>query len=261
MRSRFSAPSPTLLARRGLVVLAVLLSQTKGETKLTISNNYALLKRYARSPSAEADFWKGVALPSTPASPIWGLDLNPMRQPLSIDAFIYLVDTSNLWHWSAAVAPAMLSSPFPKGGAGRGGEACPREEAARCIATASSNSDPDNLLAAFAAGVTAIATSLAYAAIREQHEHLAGNHHWILLLYRLANGEFVAGLAHVDEPNPGMLDRGTLLESLKSVVGMDLGSERAIVNQAVRQGGGVNLAPGLRHLVVACPEERKQPRI
>ena len=174
-----------------------------------------------------------------------------MRQPLSVDAFIYLVDTSNLWHWSAAVAPALLSGPFPKNGAGRGGQESPREEAARGIAVASANSDPDNLLAAFATGVTAISTSLAYAAIREQHKHLAGNHHWILLLYRLANGQFTAGLAHVDEPNPGMLDRSTLLESLESVVGMDLGSERTIVNQAVKQGGGVNLAPGLRHLVIA----------
>lgn len=217
---------------------------------MTISKHDALLKRHATSPSAEADFWKAVALPTIPARPIWGLDLNPTRQPLSVDAFIYLVDTSNLWHWSAAVAPALLSSPFPKSG-GRGGNESPREEAARCLAAASSNSDPEKLLAAFAAAVTAITTSLAYAVIREEHKNLAGSHHWILLLYRLANGELTAGLAHVDEPNPGMLDRGTLLDSLESVVGMDLGSKRTIVNQAVSKAGGVNLAPGLRHLVVA----------
>lgn len=221
---------------------------------MTISKHDALLKRYANSPRSEASFWKGVVSKFGAAKPNWGLELNPVRALLSVDSFVYLVDTSNHWYASAAVAPEQLSQLFNEKGGGQGGASPEREEAARRIVAASAGTGQatiEALLNAFAAGLTAIARSPAYAAIRAPQGLLLGTHHWILLLYRLADGEVIAGLGHIDEPNPGMLDQGVLLDSVEALAQMDLGSERTLVNQAVRRAGGVILAPKLQHLIAA----------
>ena len=224
-----------------------------GIRKLTSPKNQALLRRRADSSPEEAAFWKGVVSKLGAAGPNWGLDLNPTRAPLSVDTFIYLIDTSSLWHASAAVASERLSELLEARGVGQGGGSPERADAARGIALASAQSElskpTDALMLAFAAGIAAVARSPAYAASHAHVSPLVANHHWLLLLYRLADGEAIAGLGHIDEPNPGMLDRGVLLESVEALVRMDLGSERTIVNQAVRRAGGVALAPELAHLV------------
>ena len=102
-------------------------------------------------------------------------------------------------------------------------------------------------LQAFAAGLRAIAAAPGFVAASEQSPEL-DNHHWILLLYRMADGEVVAGFGYVDEPIPGMLDRESLIEYVGNMVEMDLGSEGTNVNAAARQARGVLLAPALRHL-------------
>jgi hypothetical protein len=214
----------------------------------------ALLRRCACSSAPEAAFWKGVVANLTEASPNWGLDLNASRTPLSVDAFVYLVDTSNLWLASAAISPDQLARPLDEKGVGEGDASPERARAARCIAAASATADSTaspQTLSAFAAALSAIAMSPGYAAAHARETPLLDNHHWILLLYRLAGGDVIAGLGHVDEPYPGMLDRGVLLECVESMVQMDLGSERTIVNQAVKRAGGVMLARELGHVKVA----------
>jgi hypothetical protein len=74
------------------------------------------------------------------------------------------------------------------------------------------------------------------------------NHHWILLLYRLLDGDVIAGLGYVDDPHLGMLDRSTLMECVISMVEMDLVPEDSIVGATVRKHGGVMLAPELSYL-------------
>lgn len=70
----------------------------------------ALLRRIASSSAPEQAFWKAVVSHAHEARPNWGLDLHPGRAPLAADAFVYLVDTSNLWVAAAAISPAQLVS-------------------------------------------------------------------------------------------------------------------------------------------------------
>jgi len=214
----------------------------------------ALLRRCACSSAPEAAFWKGVVADLTEATPNWGLDLNPDRSPMSADAFVYLVDTSNLWLSSAAISADQLARLFDEKGAGESGAGPEHARAAQCIAAASATADATaspETLGAFAASLSAIATSPEYAAAASEETPLLDHHHWILLLYRLADGGVTAGLGHVEEPYPGMLDRGVLLECVENMVEADLGSQQAFVNQAARRAGGVTLASGLRHLRIA----------
>ena len=102
-------------------------------------------------------------------------------------------------------------------------------------------------LQAFAAGFRAISAAPGFLAAPERSPAL-DNHHWILLLYRLADGEVIAGSGYVDEPSPGMLDRSTLVEFVGSMVEMDL-EPRAVVHEEAAAHGGVALAPELTR----CP--------
>ncbi|VTU44329.1 hypothetical protein [Variovorax sp. RA8] len=106
-------------------------------------------------------------------------------------------------------------------------------------------SSPETL-STFAAGIRAIATSPAFGAAAAQTVML-DNHHWMLLLYRLADGDMVAGLGYVADAYPGMLDAASLREYISSMVEMDLASEGSIVGEAVGAHGGVMLASALSH--------------
>jgi hypothetical protein len=214
----------------------------------------ALLRRCACSSAPEAAFWKGVVANLNEPSPNWGLDLHAERAQTSVDAFVYLVDTSNLWLASAAIAPSQLTTLYQAHAAAPGAPDEDLARAAECIAAASATGDSTaspETMAAFACGLRAIATSPGYAAARERECPLLENHHWLLLLYRLANGETVVGVGHDDEPYHGMLDRTALLECVRTAVEEDLGSAHSTVNQAAKRAGGVTLAPELQRLKLA----------
>lgn len=217
----------------------------------------ALLRRVAATSGPERSFWKGVGALAQEAGPNWGLDLHADRGPLAADAFVYLVDTSNFWIASAAIAPAQLVALKDEVDEDDSTEL--RSRAAVAMARASSGSSTSQAqpmagsmaspatLQAFAAGLRAIAAAPGFVAASEQSPEL-DNHHWILLLYRLAEGGVIAGFGYVDEPIPGMLDRESLTQYVANMVEMDLGSDDTIVNGAVKQARGVVLAPALRHL-------------
>lgn len=212
----------------------------------------ALLRRCACTTSPEAAFWKGVVADLNEVSPNWGLDLNPGRGARSVEAFVYLIDTSNLWLASAAIPFAELGKRHDERAADASGNE--PAHAAAAIADASSTGDPTaspETLLAFAASVRAIATSPVFEAAQQQECPMLENHHWMLLLYRLANGESIASVGHVDEPYAGMLDRATLLECVERLVEADLGSTRSAVSQAAKRAAGVRLAAGLRHVKLA----------
>lgn len=211
----------------------------------------ALLRRVAATAGPERSFWKAVGALAQEARPSWGLDLHAGRQPLATDSFVYLVDTSNLWVAAAAIAPAQLVA--LKGEIEEGDTTELRALAAVAMASASqaaqakegSMGSPETLQA-FAAGLSAIAAAPGFVAAAERSREL-DNHHWILLLYRLADGEMIAGFGYVDDPTPGMLDRSTLVEFAENMVEMDL-AEDTIVGVAMREHGGVDLAAALSHL-------------
>jgi hypothetical protein len=219
-----------------------------------------LLRRRAGGAVAsapEAAFWRGVVANMGASSPNWGLDLHAGRGPLAVDAFVYLVDSSNLWLASAAIAPEQLAVLLREQGVGSGGTSFERALAAQAIAAASDagtrSSTPaatPETLRAFAAGLVAVARSPGYAAACEELGQRVVHQHWILLLYRLANGNVKAGLGYAEDANPGMLDRAQLLEFVESIAEMDLGTEGTIVNQAAKEAGGVRLASELQHIVV-----------
>jgi len=217
----------------------------------------ALLRQCACSTAPEAAFWKGVVASLNEPSPNWGLDLHPDREPGSVDAFVYLVDTSNLWLAGASIAPWQLTALYEeheKQGSGEGGSSRDLARAAACIAAASEGGEATaspEVLTAFACALRAVAASPAYAQARQHECPLLENHHWLLLLYRLSNGEAIVTIGHDDEPYRGMLERSTALECVQRMVQEDLGSRRAVVNQAVKRAGGVRLAPELRGLKIA----------
>lgn len=210
------------------------------------------MSRVASSSSSERGFWKAVGSLMNKSRPNWGLDLNAARAPLAADSFVYLVDTSNLWVAAAAIPPEQLVSLWRD----EGGESGPRDRADAAVAMERASSkaqasegamtSPDTLHA-LAAGIRAISSSPAFGAAAEQSPVL-DNYHWMLLLYRLVDGELIAGLGYVDDPYPGMLDPASLREYVESIVEMDLASEASIVNAAVCEHGGVALAPELSHV-------------
>lgn len=212
----------------------------------------ALLRRVAATDGPERSFWKAVGALAQVPRPNWGLDLHAGRQPLATDAFVYLVDTSNLWSAAAAISPAQLVAVKDEVAGGNSDEL--RALAAVAVASASqaaqakegSMASPETLQA-FAAGLRAIAAAPGFIATAEQSPEL-DNHHWILLLYRLVDGEVLAGFGCVDDPIPGMLEREALVEFVGSMVEMDVASEGTFINAAARQARGVLLAPALRHL-------------
>lgn len=212
----------------------------------------ALLRRVASRSASEQAFWKAVAAHAQEARPNWGLDLHAARAPLSADSFVYLIDTSNLWVAAAAIPPEQLVALWHEEGAEAGiGN---RAVAAAAMEKASSKarggegamSCPETLHA-LAAGIRAIASSPAFGASVEQCPEL-DNHHWILLLYRLMDGEVIAGLGYVDDPYPGMLDLASLREHIESMVELDV-AFGAVVSAAVQEHEGVILAPELAHII------------
>ena len=224
---------------------------------MTSSKLDAFLRRCACSSAPEAAFWKGVVSDLNEPGPNWGLDLHAGRAPASVDAFVYLVDTSNLWLASAAIAPSHLSRLQEAQGAAPAAAGDALRRAAGCIAAASAGGDTmasPETLAAFAACLPAIVASPAYAAALEHECPLLENHHWVLLLYRLANGESVIGLGHDDEPYHGMLERSVLLQCVQDMVEQDLSSPHTAVGQAVKRAGGVSLAPDLAHAIRFAPD-------
>ncbi|OUM04512.1 hypothetical protein [Variovorax sp. JS1663] len=211
----------------------------------------ALLRRVAAPTGPERSFWKAVGALAQEPRPNWGLDLHAGRQPLATDAFVYLVDTSNVWIAAAAISPAQLVAVRDEVEGGDGHEL--RARAAVAMASASQAVQPKEgsmaspeTLQAFAAGLRAIAAAPGFIATAEQSPEL-DNYHWILLLYRRVDGEVVAGFGYVDEPIPGMLDRETLVEFVGNMVEMDL-TEDTSVGVAVREHGGVDLAAALSHV-------------
>lgn len=217
----------------------------------------ALLRRVGSSSGPEQAFWKSVASQFHEARPNWGVDLNTGRAPLGSDAFVYLVDTGTLWIAAASVAPAQLVALRDEEGAGEERQVN-RARAAAAMHRASTRSasagdgamSSPGTLHAIGASLRAIATSPAFAAASAQAPVL-DDPHWILMLYRLADGELITGLGQVSDPYPGMLDRGTLLECVEGMVEMDIGTRGTIVNAEARQHGGVSLAPELAHIQVA----------
>lgn len=211
----------------------------------------ALLRRVAATAGAEHSFWQAVGALEQDPRPNWGLDLYAGRQPLATDAFVYLVDTSNLWVAAAAVSPAQLVT--LKDEVEERDTTELRSLAAVAMANASQAALPKagsmaspETLQAFATGLRAIAAAPGFIATAEQSPEL-DNHHWILLLYRLVDGGVLAGFGYVDDPVPGMLDRETLVEFVENMVEMDL-AEDSIVGLAVREHGGVELAAALSHV-------------
>lgn len=212
----------------------------------------ALLRRVAATSGPERSFWKAVGALAQETRPNWGLDLHAGRQPLATDAFVYLVDTGNLWVAAAAILPAQLASLRDEVDEAR--STALRALAAAAMARASQAAQPKagsmalpETLQAFAAGLRAIAAAPGFIATAEQSPEL-DNHHWILLLYRLVDGEVLAGFGHIDDPVPGMLEREMLVEYVGTMVEMDVASDGTIINAAVKQARGVQLAPALRHL-------------
>lgn len=208
----------------------------------------ALLRRVAATTGPERSFWKAVDALAQEPRPNWGLDLHAGRQPLATDAFVYLVDTSNLWIAAAAISPAQLVAVKDEVEGGDSRDL--RARAAVAMASASQAGRPkEGLLAfpetlqAFAAGLRAIAAAPGFIATAEQSPEL-DNHHWILLLYRLVDGEVLAGFGYVDDPIPGMLDRATLVEFVGNMVEMDL-EPGAVACEEAAAHGGVLLAPEL----------------
>lgn len=221
-----------------------------------------LLRRYAETATAESAFWQGVVAKASGSRPNWGVDLNPGRGPLALDAYVYLADTSNLWLKPAAIDPAHLEKLLAEDGFEREVQGQKRARAADCIDAASlagagaGASTPDGpsspeLIRAFATSLIAIAASPAYAKARQAPASVTGGHHWFLILYRLADGGRVAGLGHVIEPEPGMLNPASALDCLESIVQMDLGSPQTLVHKAVANAGGLHLAAALQHVKVA----------
>jgi hypothetical protein len=222
----------------------------------------AFLRRCACSSAPEAAFWKGVVSDLNEPGPNWGLDLHAGRGPASVDAFVYLVDTSNLWLASAAISPSHLRRLQEAPGAAPAASGDALRHAAGCIAAASAGGDAmasPETLAAFAACLPAIAASPAYAAALQHECPLLENHHWVLLLYRLANGESVVGLGCDDEPYHGMLERSVLLECVQDMVEQALGSPHSEVGQAVKRAGGVRLAPELARSIRFAPGSAGSP--
>ena len=217
----------------------------------------SLLRRYAGTAKAESTFWQGVVASTAAPRATWGLDLNPGRGPLSVDAYVYLVDSSTLWLAAAAIDPAHLEKLLAEDGYDRAVQTPTRARAAECIQAVSdagevSEAEPSaEITRAFATSLIAIAASPAYAKSQRVSGQVTGSHHWFLVLYRLADGGRVAGLGHVVEPTPGMLDRVSVLDCLESIVQMDLGSTRTLVHEAVTAAGGVSLADALKHLKIA----------
>ena len=210
--------------------------------------NQALLRRLSATAGPERSFWQAVGALEQEPRPNWGLDFYAGRQPLAIDAFVYLVDTSNFWVAAGAISPAQLVSLKDEGEDGCGAEL--RALAAVAMARASQAERPKlgsmgspETLQAFAAGLRAIAAAPGFIATAKQSPELE-NHHWILLLYRMADGEAVAGFGCVDDPIPGMLDRPTLVEFVENMVEMDL-EPGAVVSEAAEAHGGVTLAAEL----------------
>ncbi|MDN8617149.1 hypothetical protein [Variovorax ginsengisoli] len=205
----------------------------------------ALLRRVAATAGPERSFWKAVGALAQEPRPNWGLDLHAGRQPLATDAFVYLVNTSNLWVASAAMSPAQLVA--VKNEVEGGDSHKLRALAAVAMASASqaarakegSMASPESLQA-FAAGLRAIAAAPGFIATAEQSPEL-DNHHWILLLYRLVDGEVLAGFGYGDDPIPGMLDRETLIEFVGNMVEMDL-EPGALVGETAAAHGGATLA-------------------
>lgn len=216
-----------------------------------------LLRRYAGTAKAESTFWQGVVASTAPPRAIWGLDLHPGRGPLSVGAYVYLVDSSTLWLAAAAIDPAHLEKLLAEDGHDRAVQTPTRARAAGCIQAASDAgevADPESsvkLARAFSTSLAAIAASPAYAKSQRVPRTVTAHHHWFLILYRLADGGRVAGLGHVLEPTPGMLDRDSALDCLESIVQMDLGSKRTLVHEAVTAAGGVCLADALKHLKIS----------
>lgn len=220
-----------------------------------------LLRRYANTARAESTFWQGVVANAGGARVNWGVDLNPGRAPLSIDAYVYLVDASTLWLTAAAIDPTHLEELLAEDGFDASVLGPKRARAAECIEAASDaggglqGEASPTLTRAFATSLIAIAASPGYAKARQATKqattHVAGSHHWFLILYRLADGGRVAGLGHVVEPEPGMLDLDSVLDCLESIVQMDLGSSRTLVHEAVTRAGGLHLAAALQHVKVA----------
>jgi hypothetical protein len=206
----------------------------------------ALLRRVASSSAPEQAFWKAVVASAHATRPNWGIDLHAGRTPLATDSFVYLVDTSNMWIAAAAISPAQLVSARARSGGLAALES--RAGAAAALASASARGGArqgapyaPETIAAFAAGITAIAMSPAFAAAAEQ-PHVLDNQHWILLLYRLTGGNAIVGLGCVDDPYPGMLDIASLREFVASMVEMDLEADASIVSEAVRIHGPAQLA-------------------
>ena len=211
----------------------------------------ALLRRVAATSGPERSFWRAVGALAQEPRPNWGLDLRSGRQPLASDAFVYLVDTSNLWIAAAAISPAQLVSVKDEVEGGDSREL--RVRAAVVMANASqvgqsrqpnegSMASPETLRA-FAEGLRAIAAAPGFIATAERSPEL-DNHHWILLLYRLTDGEVLASFGYIDDAIPGMLDRETLIEFVGSMVEMDLEPD-AVVHEEAAAHGGVALAPEL----------------
>lgn len=205
----------------------------------------ALLRRVAATSGPERSFWKAVGALAQEHRPNWGLDLHAGRQPLASDAFVYLVDTSNLWIAAAAMSPVQLVAVKDEVEGGDSHEL--RALAAVAMASASQAAQPKEgsmaspeTLQAFAAGLRAIAAAPGFITTAEQSPDL-DNHHWILLLYRLVDGEVLAGFGYVNDPIPGMLDRQTLIEFVGSMVEMDL-EPGALVGEAAAAHGGATLA-------------------
>ncbi|MDM0084756.1 hypothetical protein QTI17_29565 [Variovorax sp. J31P179] len=205
----------------------------------------ALLRRVAATSGPERSFWKAVAALEQEPRPNWGLDLHAGRQPLAADAFVYLVDTSNLWVAAAAISPGQLVAVKAE----VEGSDSPELRALAAVAMASASqaaqqkegsmASPETLQA-FAAGLRAIAAAPGFIATAEQSPEL-DNHHWILLLYRLVDGALLAGFGCVDDPIPGMLDRETLIEFVANMVEMDL-EPGALVREAAVAHGGSTIA-------------------
>ncbi|CAN7770629.1 hypothetical protein LJR290_007502 [Variovorax sp. LjRoot290] len=209
----------------------------------------ALLRRVASGSAPEQAFWKAVVSCAHEARPNWGLDLHAGRTPLAADSYVYLVDTSSHWIAAAAISPSQLALVRTDAGETTAVESRARAAAAMERASARAGAGEGAMfspetLTAFAAGITAIATSPAFAAAAKQ-PHVLENHHWILLLYRLTDGHMIAGLGYVDDPYPGMLDMASVREYVSSMVEMDLSSVGSTVSEAVGAHGGVMLASAL----------------
>ncbi|MGO4396501.1 hypothetical protein AB4Z46_34670 [Variovorax sp. M-6] len=226
--------------------------------KISSFKAQALFRRLVATSGPERSSWEAVGALAKEARPNWGLDLHAEREPFTADAFVYLVDTSNLWIAAAAVAPAQLASLRDEvgGETGQGESTELRADSAAAMASASLKAQTGDggmaslvTLRALAVGLRAIAAAPEFAAAAEQSPG-PDNSHWLLLLYHLSDGEVIAGLGHVDDPIPGMLDRATLFEYVAIMVEMHL-KAGTVLDAAVERGGGVVLAPALEAVGLA----------